>query len=359
MEGYLIFNSNYINGIVYSCNDQHMRRWAICGWWLQLHGHGSSQVTWYPEYPSEPVPSIEVYNGGFGFSVIRSSDRLVCIGPCGCHHSSVGTVGPVVGVAIGFDTIYYVHASDGDQCEVYRSVVGSLKECLCGPQMMPLCVGTLPRIKSIAAGESQCVMASHDGRVFQYVPKDCGDGRMMEEVDVGCFVVHVCCGSHHSVALTRDGHVWTWGDSLRGQCGRGIRESDPGMVDFGPVKMRYIAAGSSFTLSCSAGGDVYSWGSNADGALGLSENVTSTYQPMLIDYFGVEDRDVVRLAAGSSHALALTTKGVVYGFGSNRFGQLGVGQQIKETHTPIQIGLQKTCYDVAAGWWHSVFVTDV
>ncbi|KAI8108897.1 hypothetical protein M9435_005314 [Picochlorum sp. BPE23] len=339
-----------------------MRSWAVCGWLLQLHGHvhGSSQVTWYPEYPGESANSIEICNGGFGFSVIRLSNGLLLVHVGHGFQSplpGIGSAEPVVGVAIGFDQIYYLKSIDDMECEIYRVTVTS-PESLCAPHVRTTTphshVRTLPRIKSIAAGESHCAMVTHDGRVFQYGEKSPG-----EEVDIGCTVVHVCCGSHHTVALSTDGQVWTWGDSLRGQCGRGIRESAPGVVDFGPVKMRHIAAGSSFTLSCSDTGDVYSWGTNAEGALGQSsEGVSSAYEPMLVDFFGVDGRDVVKLAAGSSHALALTANGAVYGFGSNRFGQLGVGQHVTKTHTPIQVGLQKTCYDIAAGWWHSVFVTE-
>lgn len=339
-----------------------MRSWAVCGWLLQLHGHGSSQMMWYPEYPGEPACSIEIYNGGFGFSVVRSNNGLVHVGHGFQSLVRMGSMEPVVGVAIGFDHIYYIVSSDDIECGIYRLIVSS-PESLCDKHVRtPPLVGTLPRIKSVAAGESHCAMVTRDGRVFQYgmnATQGGGDGRM-EEVHIdGCVVVDVCCGSHHTVALSTDGHVWTWGDSLRGQCGRGIRESVPGIVDFGPVKMRHIAAGSSFTLCCSETGDVYSWGTNAEGALGQSESVSSAYQPMLVDFFGVDGRDVVKLAAGSSHSLAMTANGVVFGFGSNRFGQLGVGKHVQEAHIPIQIGIQKSCHDIAAGWWHSVFVTDV
>ena len=43
----------------------------------------------------------------------------------------------------------------------------------------------------------------------------------------GLFVISVVCGGHHTAALTRDGHLYTWGLNQSGQCGYSSVVRDP------------------------------------------------------------------------------------------------------------------------------------
>jgi len=84
-------------------------------------------------------------------------------------------------------------------------------------------------------------------------------------------VAQICAGSQHSALLTSTGQLFTWGRNLEGQLGLGNRQSVkvPSQVtalDQDVVTM--ISAGADFTCAVSDLGTVYAWGSNASGQLG-------------------------------------------------------------------------------------------
>ncbi|XP_010783540.1 probable E3 ubiquitin-protein ligase HERC3, partial [Notothenia coriiceps] len=90
-----------------------------------------------------------------------------------------------------------------------------------------------------------------------------------------CAVSQVACGSHHSVALTKDGQVYTWGQGSRGQLGLG--ERDPStkypqhLNSLSAVPLVQVAAGGGQSFALSVSGAVFSWGSNHCGQLGLGD----------------------------------------------------------------------------------------
>lgn len=119
---------------------------------------------------------------------------------------------------------------------------------------------------------------------------------------------------------------------------------------------------------------LYCAGNNADGQLGVGSWVRgsfSRYSPVL----GAErDSQSVRrdtafaaidfksVACGGSHALAVTTDGRLYGWGSNTAGQLGLGAAAKNAKLATAISLPSLAAGdavatVAAGYAHSIVVT--
>lgn len=73
-----------------------------------------------------------------------------------------------------------------------------------------------------------------------------------------------------------------------------------------------------------SGGDVFSWGLNSHGQLGLGKEVSLQYTPVLVSALtGVA---VTQISAGATHTLFLTLPGLVYCCGANKFGQLGLNR---------------------------------
>lgn len=62
-------------------------------------------------------------------------------------------------------------------------------------------------------------------------------------------------------------------------------------------------------------------GKNQEGQLGLGEGVTQALRPMILNL----NVNVVDVSCGGFHSLLLTDQGQVYSFGSNSQGQLGLG----------------------------------
>ncbi|BFZ15627.1 hypothetical protein BsWGS_18666 [Bradybaena similaris] len=100
--------------------------------------------------------------------------------------------------------------------------------------------------------------------------------------------------------------------------------------------------------------DVWVWGCNEQGQLGLGDQLVRA-QPTLVKMF--VGRHVIKLAAGEKHCLALTANSQVYSWGCNSYGQLG---QTEAAHAPTRIKFMKgfTAWDIGAGAAHSVFLGD-
>ena len=85
-------------------------------------------------------------------------------------------------------------------------------------------------------------------------------------------MVQVSAARYHAVAVSRDGRVYTWGSGLYGQLGHGDRYTrfEPTMVSaLARVNVTGAAAGTRHTVAVCDLGEVYAWGSNEFGELGV------------------------------------------------------------------------------------------
>jgi alpha-tubulin suppressor-like RCC1 family protein len=153
-------------------------------------------------------------------------------------------------------------------------------------------------------------------------------------------VAAVAAGAEHSVALRRDGTVWTWGIGFSGQCGRALPAQ--AAVEVGPVAdlpvVTAIAVGEAFTLALDNDGGVWGWGSAAYGELTTAAAMGYSRTPVrLVGANGLGSLDeIVALAAGSRHGLVLSATGQAYGWGHNDRGQLGDGSGLSRPY-PVAI----------------------
>lgn len=70
------------------------------------------------------------------------------------------------------------------------------------------------------------------------------------------------------------------------------------------------------------GGQVFSWGQNQFGQLGLGMHGSSISTPQIIQ--SLQGIPFAQLSAGGAHSFAITLSGAVFGWGRNKFGQLGL-----------------------------------
>jgi alpha-tubulin suppressor-like RCC1 family protein len=142
----------------------------------------------------------------------------------------------------------------------------------------------------------------------------------------GARVSSVSCGHEHTVFLTDDGEVLTCGVGEYGILGTG----DTGSVSVPTVvealeneDVRQIAAGYDHTLALTADGAVFSWGRNNSGQLGHADSFIDIYSmedfPRKIDISSVGDLRFKCIAAGHSRSAAVTTDGQVFAWGSRLF----------------------------------------
>ncbi len=144
-------------------------------------------------------------------------------------------------------------------------------------------------------------------------------------------VTQVAATATTSFAATTDGSVWTWGSPVGVLPGsptaRPQTPTAPRLLAHMATAVEALACGGLHTLILLRGGAVWAVGDGARGGLGLGDATTTSAVPHQItctQWQALEER-VVGIAAGGGHSVALTADGNVYAWGDNRWGQLGVG----------------------------------
>ncbi|NXR11850.1 HERC5 ligase, partial [Semnornis frantzii] len=94
------------------------------------------------------------------------------------------------------------------------------------------------------------------------------------------------------------------------------------------------------------GGVLFTWGKNTHGQLGLGSQTTFVSQPQVVET--LKGISLAQIAAGGSHNITVSLSGAVYSWGKNDFGQLGLGDT-EDRHCPS--------YVAALEHWKTVFVS--
>ncbi|EGW29988.1 pheromone response pathway [Spathaspora passalidarum NRRL Y-27907] len=204
---------------------------------------------------------------------------------------------------------------------------------------------------------------------------------LTEEKLNGTKIVDFSVGGMHTLAVDGKSRIWSWGGNDSGVLGRDTSkakevlkdmdggdsddddedgdlneaESTPGLVENLPHDSQIVQVAATDNLSAVlfANGDVYAWGCFRcnEGLLGfLRDEIKIQKTPLKIK----ELKNIVQLAAGKDHLLALDSKGIVYAWGNGQ--QFQLGRRILERHRyralePQQFGLYNIRY-IASGDFH-------
>ncbi|KAL0720037.1 hypothetical protein Bca4012_069361 [Brassica carinata] len=227
------------------------------------------------------------------------------------------------------------------------------------------------KISQAAIGGWHCLAVDDQGRAYAWGGNEygqCGEEPLKDEmgrpvrrdivIPKRCApkltVRQVAAGGTHSVVLTRDGHVWTWGQPW-----------PPGDIKqiFVPVRVqglenvRLIAVGAFHNLALEEDGRLMAWGNNEYGQLGTGDTQPT---PHPVPVQGLDGLTLVDIAAGGWHSTALTDKGEVYGWGRGEHGRLGFGDNDKSSKmVPQKVILlaDEDIIQVSCGGTHSVALT--
>ena len=122
------------------------------------------------------------------------------------------------------------------------------------------------------------------------------------------------------------------------------------------VTENILSCGFNHTLFRSSGaGEVITWGAAGEGRLGHGRGNNVTSPPGHIQLFNNLSIKVIQVACGKQHSLALTDAGL-YSWGSNQFGQLGVGKYPCQTSSPRLVPCLENVVQVTCGQFHSISV---
>ncbi len=182
------------------------------------------------------------------------------------------------------------------------------------------------------------------------------------KIPAGTTIAAVAPGTN-SLALTSTGQVYGWGDNTYGELGNGTTSTTPvstptlASLPAGTVATA-IAVGDDDAFALTSTGQVYAWGFNLDGELGIG-STTSASTPTLVTL--PAGTVITAISAGFIHTLALTATGQAFAWGLNNVGQLGnpSASASVPTSTPVAVSVPAgtSLSAVSAGYDHSLALT--
>lgn len=135
-------------------------------------------------------------------------------------------------------------------------------------------------------------------------------------------VVSGSCAAH-SLLITTEGKLWSWGRNEKGQLGHGDtkRVEAPRLIEALSHEAIVLAAcGRNHTLALTDTGSVFAFGENKMGQLGLGNQTDAVPSPAQIMYNG---QPITKMACGAEFSMLMDCKGNLYSFGCPEYGQLG------------------------------------
>ncbi|CAH0554472.1 unnamed protein product [Brassicogethes aeneus] len=183
-------------------------------------------------------------------------------------------------------------------------------------KIMNLGLSDNDKVVKIASGAKLFVAYSEEGYIFNNLNK-----LNVKIADVK----DIKCGREHCLLLTKKGDIYSFGRGSRGQLGHGNLDDleNPLLLNaLAGIKITQISCGDWHSCAVSDTGDLYVWGWNSNGQLGLkkSDMVAVSSTPCLVDFPG--EVNVATLACGSRHTVVLLDNKKLFGAGWNKYKQL-------------------------------------
>ncbi|MCL2680419.1 MAG: hypothetical protein FWF11_02950, partial [Coriobacteriia bacterium] len=152
----------------------------------------------------------------------------------------------------------------------------------------------------------------------------------------------VSAGGSHSLAIRSDGTLWAWGHNANGRTGLGTgsgSQNTPAQVGTATNWTQVSAAGeftvpTGHSLAIRSDGTLWSWGSNDLGAAGLG---TAIGNQTPVQVGTATDWLLADAATDGIHSLGMRTNGDLWGWGWNNSGQLGLNDTTTR-YVPTLIG---------------------
>ena len=201
-------------------------------------------------------------------------------------------------------------------------------------RMAPVVVPLPGPAVQVAAGWGHSLALLADGRVFSWganTSGQLGNGTMTmsnspAEVPGLASVVYITCGYNHNLAAKADQSVWMWGYNSHGQLGQGDKTDrlSPVSIPVAASQLADVALGELHTLMVDTSNNLYGFGDNGYGQLGLPYSPTTEY----LTITQLQSGGVKAARAFSLYSVLLGTDGLPYGSGENAYGQLGDGSQV-------------------------------
>ena len=206
------------------------------------------------------------------------------------------------------------------------------------------------KIVKIACGFGHTLALSHDSRVFAWGEGTwgnvgiCNSSEILEPLELHTLatvdVVSIHAGGFHSGAITRAGQLYTWGKNTNGQLGVGTVSSSeecPTKVTAVTGIVKDVSLGRNHTaiMMQVTPPNIFTCGLNGNGQLG-HEDFVDRCDPMPV--IALDDRMIISVSCGSAHTAAVSQHGDLIVWGNGRNGQLGLFSGLDRDHEgPVQL----------------------
>lgn len=192
-------------------------------------------------------------------------------------------------------------------------------------------------VVQITCGANHCLALTDDGRLFswgcnKYGQLGLGSGHSFHDTpqQIVCLrgipIAQIASGGNHSFILTWSRAVFGWGKNSFGQLGLNDEydKSHPTLCkSLRNQKVMYISCGEDHTVALTKEGGVFSFGAGGFGQLGHNSTQNEILPKRVMELMGSV---ISQVACGRRHTVAFSpSSGKMYAFGSGGSGQLGLG----------------------------------
>ncbi|XP_030845433.1 secretion-regulating guanine nucleotide exchange factor [Strongylocentrotus purpuratus] len=246
--------------------------------------------------------------------------------------------------------------------------------------LLPENLKTFPEdVKTIVGGGGHTVFLTGNGDLHVCGSNNKGQLGLGHTSDINKLVrvpdlrplKQIVCGWNHTVAITENDELLCWGSNTHGQLTH--KESivtKPRRIELSGVdcpRFAAISGGLRHTLAVSTDGQLWTWGAGKKGQLGWTDSkMRVPHQWNKPVHIPVKEDDVdvkfVQVAAGAYHSAALSDMGILYIWGCNKWSQLAQPKSSNPISTPKRLdpalfdGL--TIKGIHSGWTHMLAITE-
>jgi len=273
----------------------------------------------------------------------------------------VGTASNWTAVAAGANHALAVN-SKGELYSWGTNYYGELGIGNFNNQQSPQRVGSASDWVSVTAGYGHSLAINSKGEIYAWGLNSSGQlglGTITAKENAPKRVgsesnwISVVAGGSHTLAINSSGKLYSWGSSNAAQLGLGnsTNYNSPQRVGT-DSNWSSVVSGYFHTVAINTKGQLYAWGGNGDGQLGLGTNTGKENVPNRVG----NDSNWVTACVGRSSTQAINSRGELYSWGYNDVGQLGLGN-ITSQNTPQRVGTDSNWTFVSAGQSHTIALT--
>ncbi|KAL0129864.1 hypothetical protein PUN28_001850 [Cardiocondyla obscurior] len=212
--------------------------------------------------------------------------------------------------------------------------------------------------------QTKCtIVLTNLGRVF--------NAPILVEMPKRVKFIDLACGFDHTILLAENGDVYSMGMGIRGQLGHNELENcdNPRLIEaLAGLKVVQISAGGWHSAVVTDQGDLYTWGWNSNGELGIENKGRKVYAvPALVDFKNDTGENieinVKRVECGNSFTICLMDDNYFWGCGTNKYGQLGkLPQNLESSYCFVKLDIRplnlKTITEFKCREWGTAIITD-